>query len=124
MSAQMKFNTDLYWAMAEVYPNITVRSLSKMMGKSTGYCISVNAQQHAVGTSALVQLLDALECQKIQALERGARRQKLDRLSVMITQELVARFESQTGLESHALIAAKPKTVRDNFGAMPFLMAS
>jgi hypothetical protein len=124
MSAQMKFNTDLYWAMAEVYPNITVRSLSKMMGKSTGYCISVNAQQHAVGTSALVQLLDALECQKIQALERGARRQKLDRLSVMITQELVARFESQTGLESHALIAAKPKTVRDNFGTMPFLVAS
>jgi hypothetical protein len=37
MSAQMKFNTDLYWAMAEVYPNITVRSLSKMMGKSAGY---------------------------------------------------------------------------------------
>jgi hypothetical protein len=27
-------------------------------------------------------------------------------------------------LESHALIAAKPKTVRDNFGAMPFLVAS
>jgi hypothetical protein len=42
----------------------------------------------------------------------------------MITQELVTRFEAQTGLESHALIAAKPKTVRDNFGAMPFLVAS
>jgi hypothetical protein len=37
---------------------------------------------------------------------------------------LVARFEAQTGLESHALIAAQPKTVPDNFGAMPFLVAS
>ena len=120
----MLFNTDLYWALAEVFPNITVRSLSKMMGKSAGYWSSVNAQQHAVGTSALVQLLDALECQKIQAPEGSARRLKLDRVSVMITQELVTRFEAQTGLESHALISAHPKAVRDNFGAMPFLVAS
>jgi hypothetical protein len=42
----------------------------------------------------------------------------------MITQELVTRFEAQTGLESRALIAAHPKAVRDNFGAMPFLVAS
>jgi hypothetical protein len=42
----------------------------------------------------------------------------------MITQELVARFEAKTGLESHALISAQPKAVRDNFGAMPFLVAS
>ena len=36
----------------------------------------------------------------------------------------VTRFEAQTGLESHALISAHPKIVRDNFGAMPFLVAS
>ena len=120
----MQFNSDLYWALAEVYPNITVRSLSKMMGKSAGYWSSVNSQQHAVGTSALVQLLDALECQKIQAPKGSARRQKLDRVSVMITQELVARFEAQTGLESHALISVQPIAVRDNFGAMPFLVTS
>ena len=120
----MQFNMDLYWALAEVYPNITVRSLSKMMGKSAGYWSSVNSQQHAVGTSALVQLLDALECQKIQVSEGSARREKLDRVSVMITQELVTRFEAETGLESHALISAQPKAVRDNFGAMPFVVAS
>ena len=120
----MQFNIDLYWALAEVYPNITVRSLSKMMGKSPGYWSSVNTQQYAVGTSALVQLLDDLECQKIQASEGSARLQKLDRVSVMITQELVTRFEAQTGLESHALISAQPKAVRDSFGAMPFLVAS
>jgi hypothetical protein len=124
MSEQMKFNTDLYWALTDVFPDMTVRSLSKLMGKSAGYWSSLNAQKHAVGTSALVQLLDALGCQKIQAQEGSASRQKLDRVSVMITQELVARFETETGLESHALIAAQPKTVRDNFGAMPFLMAS
>ena len=42
----------------------------------------------------------------------------------MITQELVTRFEAETGLESHALISAQPKAVRDNFGAMPFVVAS
>ena len=84
----------------------------------------MNAQQHAVGTSALVQLLDALQCQKIQAPEGSARRIKLDRVSVMITQELVSRFEAQTGLESHDLISAQPIGVKDNFGAMPFLVAS
>ena len=29
----MQFNTDLYWALAEVFPDITVRSLSKMMAR-------------------------------------------------------------------------------------------
>ena len=120
----MQFNTDLYWALAEVFPNITVRSLSKIMGKSTGYWSSVKAQRLAVGTSALVRLLDALECQKIQTSEGSSRRQKLDRVSVMITQELVSRFEAQTGLESHDLISAQPIAVNDNFGAMPFLVAS
>ena len=120
----MQFNTDLYWALVELFPNITVRSLSKMMGKSAGYWSSVNAQQQAVGTSALVQLLNALECQKIQASEGGARRQKLDRVSVLITHELVARFEAETGLGSHALINAQPKPTLDNFGAMPFLVAT
>jgi hypothetical protein len=124
MITHMKFNTDLYWAIAEIYPNITVRSLSKMMGKSAGYWNSVNAQKYPVGTSALVQLLDALECQKIQASEGGARRLKLDRVSVMITQELVARFVAETGLALHDLIDAQPKIVRDSFGAMPLLVAS
>ena len=120
----MQFNADLYRALANVFPNLTVRKLSKMMGKSAGYWSSVNAQQHAVGTSALVQLLDALECQKIQAPEGSARRLNLDRVSVMITQALVTRFEAKTGLESRAFIAVQPRAVRDNFVAMPFLVAS
>ncbi len=120
----MQFNTDLYCALAEVFPNITVRSLSKIMGKSTGYWSSVKAQRLAVGTSALVQLLDALECQKIQAPEGSSKRYKLERVSTMITQELVTRFEVQTGLESHALISTQTKDFRNNFGAMPILVAS
>ncbi|PUE37159.1 hypothetical protein [Limnohabitans sp. Hippo4] len=120
----MQFNSDLYWALAEVFPNITVRSLSKMMGKSAGYWSSINAQQQSVGASALVHLLDALECQKILAPEGGARRLQLEQLSVMITQELISRFKAQTGLEPHALSAAKSKVRLDNSGAMPFLMAS
>ena len=61
---------------------------------------------------------------KDSSLRGSARREKLDRVSVMITQELVTRFEAETGLESHALISAQPKAVRDNFGAMSFVVAS
>ena len=65
-----------------------------------------------------------MECQKIQASEGGARRIKLDRVGVMITQELVACFVAETGLALHDLIDAQPQIFRDNFGAMPILVAS
>jgi hypothetical protein len=42
----------------------------------------------------------------------------------MITQELVACFVAETGLALHDLIDAQPQIFRDNFGAMPILVAS
>jgi hypothetical protein len=56
-----QFNRDLYWSLADLFPEMTVRSLSRMMGKSDGYWSSVNAQKMAVPNTALVHLLDALE---------------------------------------------------------------
>ena len=120
----MQFNTELYWALSEIYPNLTVRSISKMMGKSLGYWSSVNAQNIAVSTSALVHLLDALSCLKIQSISGSTRFEKIKLLITKIEQELFTRFEETTGLE--ALVAterlASPKN--DSYSVMPFVVSS
>ena len=120
----MQFNTELYWALSEIYPNLTVRSISKMMGKSQGYWSSVNAQNIAVSTSALVHLLDALTCLKIQLMPGSTRFERLILLTTKIEQELFTRFQEATGLE--ALVASErplsPNT--DNYSVMPFVVSS
>ena len=120
----MQFNTELYWALSEIYPNLTVRSISKMMGKSLGYWSSVNAQNIAVSTSALVHLLDALSCLKIQSISGSTRFEKLTLLITKIEQELFTRFEETTGLE--ALVATEGLTsqINDTYSVMPFVVSS
>ena len=119
----MQFNIELYWALSEIYPNLTVRSISKMMGRSQGYWSSVNAQNIAVSTSALVHLLDALSCLKIQLISGSTRFEKIKLLITKIEQELFTRFEETTGLE--ALVAterlASPKN--DSYSVMPFVVS-
>ena len=120
----MQFNTELYWSLSEIYPNLTVRSISKMMGKSQGYWSSVNAQNIAVSTSALVHLLDALSCLKIQSISGSTRFEKLTLLITKIEQELLTRFEETTGLE--ALVATEGLTsqINDTYLVMPFVVSS
>ena len=120
----MQFNTELYWALLEIHPNLTVRSISKMMGRSQGYWSSVNAQNIAVSTSALVHLLDALTCLKIQQMPGSARYEKLILLTTKIEQELFTRFQETTGLE--ALVANETLTPpnNDNYSVMPFVVSS
>lgn len=120
----MQFNTELYWALSEIYPNLTVRSISKMMGKSQGYWSSVNAQNIAVSTSALVHLLDALTCLKIQLMPGSTRFERLILLTTKIEQELFTRFQEATGLE--ALVASeRPLSPNnDNYSVMPFVVSS
>ena len=120
----MQFNTELYWALLEIHPNLTVRSISKMMGRSQGYWSSVNAQNIAVSTSALVHLLDALTCLKIQSMPGSARYEKLILINTKIEQELFTRFQETTGLE--ALVANETLTPpnNDNYPVMPFVVSS
>ena len=120
----MQFNTEIFWALSEIYPNLTVRSISKMMGKSQGYWSSVNAQNIAVSTSALVHLLDALTCLKIQLMPGSTRFERLILLTTKIEQELFTRFQEATGLE--ALVASERpiSPQNDNYLVMPFVVSS
>jgi len=120
----MPFNTELYWALSEIYPNLTVRSISKMMGKSQGYWSSVNAQNIAVSTSALVHLLDALTCLKIQSMPGSARFERLILLTTKIEQELFTRFQEITGLEALVITERPISPKNDNYSVMPFVVSS
>jgi hypothetical protein len=120
----MQFNTELYWALSEIYPNLTVRSISKMMGRSQGYWSSVNAQNIAVSTSALVHLLDALTCLKIQSMTGSTRFESLILLITKIEQELFTRFQEATGLEALVATERPISTNNDNYAVMPFVVSS
>ena len=120
----MQFNTELYWALSEIYPNLTVRSISKMMGRSQGYWSSVNAQNIAVSTSALVHLLDALSCLKIQSISGSTRFEKIKLLITKIEQELFTRFEETTGLEALVATEGLASPNIDNYSVMPFVVSS
>ena len=120
----MQFNTELYLALSEIYPNLTVRSISKMMGRSQGYWSSMNAQNIAVSTSALVHLLDALSCLKIQLVPGSARFEKLKQLIARIEQELFTRFEISTGLEALVAPEGLTSTNNENYSVMPFVVST
>jgi len=120
----MQFNNDLYWALADLFPEMTVRSLSRMMGKSDGYWSSVNAQKMAVPNTALVQLLDALECYQIRLDLNSPKRKRIDEAKEMITEELIARFYEKTGIDQANSFHSVNKDPIGQYGAMPFVVSS
>jgi hypothetical protein len=95
-----------------------------MMGRSQGYWSSVNAQNIAVSTSALVHLLDALTCLKIQSMPGSARFERLILLTTKIEQELFTRFQEATGLEALVTTERPISLKNDNYSVMPFVVSS
>ena len=120
----MEFNTVLYWALAGVYPDMTVRSLSRMLGKSDGYWSSVMAQKMAVSNTSLVHLLDALECQSIITEAGTPRGRKITEVKSLICDELVTRFQEKTGIYRKDLQPTDSTDPVARFGALPFIVSS
>ncbi len=120
----MQFNRDLYWALADLYPEMTVRSLSRMMGKSDGYWSSVNAQKMAVPNGALVQLLDALEFLDGRTDPYAAKKKKINAAKEMIVEELIARFHEKTGIAQSGSFQSAQKDPATHYGALPFMVSS
>lgn len=122
----MGFKENLYLAMSEVFPETSVRSFSKAMGKSDGYWSSIIAQRLNVTDAALIHLNDYLECQKILIESNSSMLKKIDEIQEMIAKEIVTRFKAKS--ESLAKIS---KEVANGFkedeltsydGPMPFVV--
>ena len=120
----VQFNNDLYLALADLFPEMTVRSLSRMMGKSDGYWSSINAQKMAVPNTALVQLLDALEFLDGRTDTYAAKKIKINEAKEMITEELIARFHQKTGIDQSGSFQSSRKDHDTHYGALPFLVSN
>ena len=124
----MKFEDDLYVAMQEIYPKITVRSFSLALGRSSGYWSSITAQGLPVSNTALIHLSDYLECRKLLLESCDARVHKLAEVQRMVAREIVDRFalENESFEEVWDEVSASLRIEKvkeaELYGAMPFMM--
>jgi hypothetical protein len=91
----MSFEESLYIAMSDVYPDISVRSFSRAMGKSDGYWSSITAQHLSISNTALIHLYDYLNCKKLLLQSCSSKAARIDLIQNMISQEIVSRFAVQ-----------------------------
>ncbi len=124
----MRFEDELYEAMCDAYPKLTVRAFSHALGMSSGYWSSITAQELSVSNVALINLNDFIECRKLLMESDGARLRRLDGIQRMIAKEIVNRFalenesfdevwdEVSTSLRQSQSVAS------GSYGAMPFLI--
>ncbi len=120
----MEFNRDLYWALSDLYPEMTVRSLSRLMGKSAGYWSSINAQKIPVSNDALVQLLDALEFLDGRTNPYDTKKKRILEVKTLISDELIFRFYEKTGIDQAGSFNSAQKAPVGHYGAMPFVFSS
>jgi glutamine synthetase type III len=79
-----------------LFPELTVRRFSQMLGKSDGYWSSIRAQKLTLSTSALVNLRDTLEARKILITGYKNMPERVEQIQVLIQGELINRFETTT----------------------------
>jgi hypothetical protein len=86
------FEQELYEAVGQAFPGLTVRAMSKLLGKSSGYWSSMTSQKFPLPTETLMYLSDVLECQKI-LLPMGSRRAcQLESIQVLLFEEISSRL--------------------------------
>jgi hypothetical protein len=90
----MTFNDEIYQAACNIWPATSVRSLSKALGRSTGYWSSIKSQNLKISTNALMNLISTLEIQITIAKHVEMQRQMMQ-LKRKISAELVRRFIEQ-----------------------------
>jgi hypothetical protein len=128
MENSMRFEDELYEAMCDAYPQLTVRAFSHALGMSSGYWSSITAQELPVSNVALINLNDYIECRKLLMESDEARMRRLDSIQRMIAKEIVNRFALENESfdevwDEVSMSLRKNQSVSSgNFGAMPFVM--
>ena len=89
------FEDQLYESVACVLPDLTVRKMSKIMGKSEGYWSSLMAQGLPVSNDALCCLISFLETRKVISASPPDFNKRVACAQRLISQEIVKRFNSE-----------------------------
>jgi hypothetical protein len=124
------FEHRLFIALAQIFPDMSVRDISKWAGKSSGYWSSVLSQGRQVSTSAIKNLNDYIECRKILLHHEDALHIRLSKVQDLIRQEIVGRLMTQIQTIDYAwedvfkTITEEEQMEDANYGALPFLLSS
>ena len=124
----MSFEESLYIAMSDVYPDISVRSFSRALGKSEGYWSSITAQQLSISNAALIHLNDYLNCKRLLLESDSSKAARIDLIQDLIAQEIVNRFAIQNE-DVHKVWKEMAKEIKQDpevvmgCTAMPFVMS-
>lgn len=86
------FETTLYEAVGLAFPGLTVRSMGRLLGKSSGYWSSMTSQRLPLPTDTLIHLADVVECQKILLPWGSERLTKLEKVQALLCEEIRTRF--------------------------------
>lgn len=86
------FEQELYEAVGRAFPGLTVRAMSKLLGKSPGYWSSMTSQKFTLPTEALMHLCDAVVCQKILLPLGSQRACHLESVQELLCEEISARL--------------------------------
>lgn len=89
----LTFEQELYEAVGRAFPGLTVRTMSRLLGKSSGYWSSVTSQNLPLSTDALTHLSDVIECQQVMCPLDSRRGQRLADAQQLICEQLSARLE-------------------------------
>jgi hypothetical protein len=86
------FEQELYEAVGRAFPGLTVRAMSKLLGKSSGYWSSMTSKKLPLPTDTLMHLADVVECQRI-LLPLGSRRAcQLESVQGLLCEEISTRL--------------------------------
>lgn len=124
----MRFEDELYEAMCDACPMLTVRAFSHALGMSSGYWSSITAQKLSVSNVALINLNDFIECRKLLMQSDGVRLRRLVDIQRMVAKEIVSRFalenESFNEVWDEVSTSLRQPQISSDFayGAMPFVM--
>lgn len=125
----MRFEDELYEAMCDAYPQLTVRAFSHALGMSSGYWSSVTSQQLPVSNVALIHLTEFLECRKVLMNSESVMDLKINGIQQMIASEIVRRFLCESAVVvdkiwpeiEHEFNCETNKG--DAYNALPFVMS-
>ena len=125
----MRFEDELYEAMCDAHPSLTVRAFSRALGMSSGYWSSITAQELPVSNVALINLNDYLECRKVLMNSESVMNCKINRIQQMIALKIARRFLCESAVVvdkvwpeiEHEFNCETNKG--DAYNALPFVMS-
>lgn len=94
MNQTESFEARLYREMKQINPQITIRKLSRAMGKTDGYFASVTTQKVGVSLDALMKLNQYLDCRIVLVGEKSA--DGIRKIQKTIATEVISRLREKT----------------------------